>query len=366
MGQKQTVNRQSKRTIPKPKDVIPELEDVTLKGVEPALNIEESESRGRGQQSKRTIPKPKDVIPELENVTLKGVEPLNIEGSELRGRGSYGIVFTVKHDGTDYAAKKIHPILIEHATDEEKRIIKDAFIQECLSLSSIRHPNIVRFVGVYYQPAQSSLPIMVMELMDTNLKDFVETKKSEIFFSEKISILHDVSVGLDFLHSHDPQIIHRDLSSNNVLLLTRDLTAKIADLGVAKIIRAGKKATMEKLRLSRAVPGTPHFMPPEVMEVDSVYNTSIDVFSFGGIALHLFSEEWPAPSATKQKDPDTNMILTLSEVKRRQQYLDKMTGEADELRKMVKQCLDDDPDKRPTIQKVSKMIELFKVAIPYS
>ena len=44
-------------------------------------------------------------------------------------------------------------------------------------------------------------------------------------------------------------------------------------------------------------------MPPEVMEVDLLYSTPMDVFSFGCIALYVFSEEWPTPSAFKQKDP---------------------------------------------------------------
>ena len=52
---------------------------------------------------------------------------------------------------------------------------------------------------------------------------------------------------------------------------------------------------------------------------------ALDVFSFGGIALHLFSEEWPTPSGPKKRDPTTNKLVALSEAKRRQQHLDSMT-----------------------------------------
>ena len=305
-------------------------------------------------QSKDTTPKLKNVIPELQNVVLEAVEPLN--EPEL-GRGAYGTVFTVRYGGTVCAAKKIHPILIDSGNDEVKQKMKGDFIQECLCCSRIRHPNIVYFIGVYYEPAQSFLPIMVMELMHTSLTKFVDDKKSKISFGEKISVLHDVSVGLNFLHSHQPQIIHRDLSSNNVLL-TKELVAKIGDLGVAKVIPAG---SMDKLKLTRAIPGTPDFMPPEVMEVNSVYGTPVDVFSFGGIILHLFSEEWPTPGAHTKKDSDTKMMINLNEIQRRKQYLDKMIGEAAELRILVEGCLEDDPDKRPAIQKVSTFIESLKV-----
>ena len=293
-----------------------------------------------------------DLIPELKDVTLKEVVPLNDE----LGRGAYGSVFTVKQGDDVCAAKKIHPILIESVSDEEKQRIKDDFIRECLCCSSISHPHIVQFVGVYYHSDQSSLPIMVMELMHVSLTKFVTNNKSNISFGNKISILHDASRGLSFLHNHKPQILHRDLSPNNIML-TSKLVAKIGDLGVAKVVRAGSKETVSKLQLTRAVPGTPDFMPPEVMEINAVYGVAIDVISFGGIALYVFSEEWPTPSALKQKDPNSKKMVMLTETARRQQYLDKMTGKAADLKKMVEQCLDDDPDERPPIQKVSAILE---------
>ena len=280
------------------------------------------------------------------------------------GRGSYGIVFTVKYDGNIFAAKKIHSILIDQdVTPEDRQAIKNDFIQECLCCSSVRHRNIVQFLGVYYDPADdSSLPVMVMELMHTSLKIFVENNRSSISFGRKATILHDVSLGLSFLHNRNPPILHRDLSPNNVML-TSHLVGKIGDLGVAKVVRANSWQTRNKLKLTRAIPGTQDFMPPEVMEVDSLYGTPMDVFSFGGIALYVFSEEWPTPSAIKQKDPNSKKIVTLTEAERRQQYLDKMTGKAAGLRKMVEQCLDDDPDERPTIQEVSTIMEPLRVSI---
>ena len=297
-----------------------------------------------------------DVNPGLKDVTLRGVIPLNDE----LGHGAYGTVFTIQYDGVICAAKKIHPILIESVSNEEKQAIKDDFIRECLCCNSILHPNVVQFLGVYFQSSQSTLPIMVMELMHTSLTKFVDCNKSNISFPKKISILYDVSLGLSFLHNHKPKIIHRDLSPNNIMLTT-ELLAKIGDLGVAKVVRAGSKETISKLKLTRAVPGTPDFMPPEALEVNSNYGTPIDVFSFGGLALYVFGEEWPTPSPLKQKDVNTKKMVTLTEIQRRQQYMDRMTGIDTKLRKMIELCLDDDPDSRPLIQEVSNTIEPFKV-----
>ena len=305
----------------------------------------------------------KDISDQLKDLALEDVIPQNKE----LGRGAYGKVFTVDHLGLPCAAKEIHSLLIDGVSPEEKKAIKDGFIRECYHSSLIRHPNIVQFMGVYYaKPSdvysdpRTDLPIMVMELMDTSLTSFIKDNQSKIAIKTKLSILHDVSLGLSHLHGRRPAVIHRDLSSNNVLISGRgNLVAKISDLGTAKMIRADSKKT--KRRLTTA-PGTLHFMPPEALdEKDPVYGTPVDVFSFGGITLHLFSEEWPTPSGHKKRDPNTKKMISLSEVERRQQYLDTMTMEAAVLKDMVMRCLDDDPDERPPIQEVSKMIKSLKV-----
>ena len=301
----------------------------------------------------------KDLSDQLKDLTLEDVIPQNKE----LGRGAYGKVFTVDYLGLSCAAKEIHSLLIDGVNPEEKKAIKDGFVRECYHSSLIRHPNIVQFMGVYYaKPSdpRTDLPIMVMELMDTSLTSFIENNQSKIAMKTKLSILHDVSLGLSYLHCRRPAVIHRDLSSNNVLL-TGHLVAKISDLGTAKMIRADSKQTRSRLTTA---PGTLHFMPPEALdEEDPIYGTPVDVFSFGGIALHLFSEKWPTPSGHKKRDPTTKKIVSLSEIERRQQYLDAMTVEAAALKAMVIKCLDDDPDQRPPIQEVSKMIKSFKVMV---
>ena len=135
---------------------------------------------------------------QLKGLTLKEVVPLN----KKLGRGAYGSVFTVKYRGVVCAAKKIHSILVDDDVSvEQKQAIKRDFVRECVYCSGIRHPNIVQFIGVYYSE-DSILPIMVMKLMDISLTVFIENNKSQIAVQTKMSILYDVSKGLDFLHKH--------------------------------------------------------------------------------------------------------------------------------------------------------------------
>ena len=86
------------------------------------------------------------------------------------------------------------------------------------------------------------------------------------------------------------------------------------------------------------------------------------MFSFGVIILHIFNQQWPRPTVSNQFDPKTRRKVALSEVERRQQYLDKMIGEAEVLRRLVEECLDDDPAVKPTIASVCERIRVSKDA----
>ena len=292
----------------------------------------------------------------FEGLELKGVTELNRD--EL-GRGAYGRVYAVKYCQTICAAKEIHSILVEGVGQVEMQRTIESFMTECRQCSTLRHPNVIQFLGVYYPTGAGGanrmrLPVMVMEMMADSLTSFVD-KHEKIPVHIKYSIVHDVSLGLCYLHNHDPPIVHRDLSPNNVLL-TAHHVAKISDLGVAKVIKADSRKTMTK------APGTVDFMPPEALIRSPVYGHAMDLFSFAGIILHTFNQQWPSPTEAIQFDPKTRKRVALSEVERRQQYLDKMIGEAEVLRSLVEECLDYDPAVRPSIANVCERIQVSKDA----
>jgi len=232
----------------------------------------------------------------------------------------------------------------------------ESFMRECRQCSTLRHPNVIQFLGVYYPSGgvqgRLRLPVMVMEMMVDSLTSLVD-KYEKIPVHIKFSIIHDVSLGLCYLHNHDPPIVHRDLSPNNILL-TAHHVAKISDLGVAKVIKADNRKTMTK------APGTIDFMPPECLSISPVYGPPMDVFSLAGIILHTFNQQWPHPTDQVQFNPKTRKRIALSEIERHQQNLDKLTGEAEILRPLVEECLDDDPAVRPTITAVCERIQVSK------
>ena len=295
---------------------------------------------------------------DFEGLRLKGVtEGVTELNRDELGRGAYGRVYAVKYCQTICAAKEIHSILVEGVGYVEMQRTIESFMRECRQCSTLRHPNVIRFLGVYYPIGggganRMRLPVMVMEMMADSLTSFVD-KHEKIPVHIKYSIVHDVSVGLCYLHNHDPPIVHRDLSPNNVLL-TAHHVAKISDLGVAKVIKADSRKTMTK------APGTVDFMPPEALDDTPEYGPPMDVFSFAGIILHTFNQQWPSPCKSIKFYSKTRKMIALSEVERRQQYLDKMIGEAEVLRPLVEECLDYDPAVRPTIATVCERIQLNK------
>lgn len=290
---------------------------------------------------------------ELQNLTLTGVERVD---KDPLGSGAYGKVFAVRHEERTYAAKEIHLTLLEGVSPEAHRVVRENFLKECYQCSILHHPNIVQFIGVYFPrvdyPDPHSLPIMVMELMDTSLTEYIKT--ANISMRTKASILHDIAQGLYFLHSHNPPVIHRDLSPNNILL-SHDTIAKIGDLGVAKVV------TADKMRKLTKAPGTKDFMPPEALNDDPKYSTDLDIFSYGGLTLHVVSQVWPAPTRSIEYNNKMKPVKMLTEVERRQVYID-MTGEQNiSLKSLAIRCLDNDCAKRPKIGEIVKILETLKV-----
>ncbi len=272
---------------------------------------------------------------DFEQFTLRGVR---VTQNEL-GRGSYAVVMELEYRGLKCAGKKLHQVLYETGI----RHAAQRYLEECRLLSQTRHPNIVQFLGVWFEEG-SQFPILVMEFLPTNLTSCLECYgilPNEISYS----ILHDVSLGLVYLHSQTPAIVHRDLSANNVLLST-NMTAKISDLGVARIF------DFTSLQVSQSrmtgTPGTPAYMPPEVMVANPCYDTSIDVFSFGVMVIHIFTAEWPEPKIGQTRiDPaNRDRVIGVTETERREEFLRSMTPDHP-LMNLVIFCLNNNPQRRP-------------------
>ena len=281
----------------------------------------------------------------------KGLIPYMLDGklinenhSENIGNGAYGAITKIKYCGTQCAAKEIHSALLPellagvsnvehdealskvvfHKGDPESLIV-EKFCAEIKILSEIRHPNFVQFIGVYFRET-SPFPVLVMELMRTSLACCLTqcgADRQRFPLSIKLFILQDVARALVYLHSQEPPILHRDLTANNVLL-TSSMKAKVAYLGMAKIM------TIDMSKLTQC-PGNVVYMPPEALKEHPSYGIEIDVYSYGVLGFHTFSGKWPNDqgSGSDSERCFVNLI-----------------GEGDCLKETLEKCIDHDPEKR--------------------
>ena len=291
--------------------------------------------------------------------TFTGFDPYKLTGVKVTdrelGHGSYATVLELEYMGLKCAGKKIHELLLRQG-DASYTVRR--FEEECHLLSQVRHPNIVQFLGVYFQQGVQ-VPILVMEFLPTNLTTCIEQYgilPKEISYS----ILHDVALGLCYLHSQTLAIIHRDLSSNNVLL-TPNMTAKISDLGVARILN------LTPLQVSRMTqtPGTPAYMPPEVMVANPKYDTCVDEFSFGILMIHMFSGRWPEPQVGPNRTEPDGRLIPVTEAERREVFLQAI-GNDHPLMDLTLKCIHNHPKSRAHASEIVKQLAEMVLLFPAS
>ena len=230
-------------------------------------------------------------------------------------------------------------------------------------MSQLRHPNIVQFLGVCYLPG-SQLPVLLMEKLQTSLDSLLETSPN-IPIDLKVHLLTGTCQGVVYLHSRNPPIAHRDITARNILI-DNALNAKIADLGVARMvsIQPGQLlATMTN------APGNNLYMPPEAIQEDGAarYNTTIDVFSFGVVALFTLTQIFPKNiKPASYFDPETQRVSGRTEIERRELYIEPLKsalGDTHPLVQLTLGCLEYLPSSRPSALEVLRRLEEFELAM---
>ena len=146
-----------------------------------------------------------------------------INKKEILGRGSWGTVWKGKYHGSPVAIKELHAITSENVL---------LFQREMDVATKCHHPNLLHVMGVTNDQGS---PLIITELMDCNLKKFMEGN-----FPKDLgkTLAVQIAQGLCCLHSKDPPIVHRDIKTDNILLKKdgdAGWKAKVGDYGTAKV-----------------------------------------------------------------------------------------------------------------------------------
>ena len=194
---------------------------------------------------------------------------------KVLGRGGWGEVRVAHFHGLDVAAKVLHDTIISDYN-------VSLFAREMNIASKIRHPNLLQFIGA----TREGNPIILTELMPTSLRKELET--AGLAYPAILSISIDVACALNYLHLFKPHpILHRDVSSANVLLLSigNSWRAKVSDYG---------SANLQHLILKSDNPGGPLYAAPEAGN-SKEHSPAMDVFSYGVLLIEMISRRIPQP-----------------------------------------------------------------------
>lgn len=269
------------------------------------------------------------------------------------GRGSFKTVYKSldSNTGSTVAWLELQP----HKLTKEDRT---RFKLEADILKKLQHPNIVRFYDSWESTSatykEKKTIVLITELMTSGtLKHYL--KKFKVIRSKPLkSWSRQILLGLQYLHSRDPPILHRDLKCDNIFVTGHTGAVKIGDLGLATIKRHGGNA--------KSVIGTPEFMAPEMY--DENYAEPADVYAFGMCLLEMVTNEYPYEECG-------NASSIFRKVSRGELPDAFKKVDDDKIRQIIKSCIEANPLDRVTVSQLlendffeEKYLNVLVVGIP--
>ncbi|XP_030460795.1 LRR receptor-like serine/threonine-protein kinase RGI1 [Syzygium oleosum] len=277
------------------------------------------------------------------------------------GKGCSGVVYRADMDnGEVIAVKKLWPTTKAPTSsfDEEKSAVRDSFSAEVRTLGSIRHKNIVRFLGCCWN--RNTRLLMYDYMPNGSLGSLLhERNRNSLDWELRYQILIGAAQGLAYLH-HDcvPPIVHRDIKANNILI-GLEFEPYIADFGLAKLVDNGDFA-----RSSNTVAGSYGYIAPEYGYMMKITEKS-DVYSYGVVVLEVLTGKQPIDPTI----PDGLHIVDWVRQKRGgielldPNLLSRPESEVEDMRQVLgiaMLCVSPSPDERPTMKDVAAMLKEIK------
>ena len=198
---------------------------------------------------------------------------------EKLGSGGFATVYRSTHAnlGIEYAIK----ILKQKYLDDEA--VRERFVREAQTASALEHSNIVRIHDLVNEPENIYL---VMDFLPEGDLYKWQSKKDAVSQSEYISILGQIADALDYAHSQENSILHRDVKPSNILM-DQHGKAYLSDFGLVQIAKASHLTQIGQ------VVGTPDYISPEMAESKQDIDGRSDQYSLAIVAYELLVGELP-------------------------------------------------------------------------
>ncbi|KAG8482725.1 hypothetical protein CXB51_024269 [Gossypium anomalum] len=272
------------------------------------------------------------------------------------GTGGYGSVYrAVLRSGKVVALKKLHRL------EAEQPAYDTSFRNEIKFLTEIRHKNIVKLHGFCLHNRCMFLIYEYMEKGSLFYALSIDEEAVELDWTKRVNIVKGVAHALSYMH-HDCNlpIVHRDISSNNVLL-NLEWEAFLADFGTARLLDSDSSNRT-------VIVGTYGYIAPE-LAYSLVVTEKCDIYSFGVLALEILMGKHPSEllsTLSSSSSPSNIQNVMLNEI------LDprlspprsrKMTGDIAFVAVIAFACLRAKPKARPTMKSMSQEFLHIKFSI---
>ena len=264
------------------------------------------------------------------------------------GEGKFGKVYVVvkESDDTKYACKIININGVFSGHDQM------LLMRESLILHKLNHPCIVKFYGINFHsflyPSRLEPTLLTEYLQNGSLKKILDNEKESIADSnwnptKKYICLLGIVDAMRYLHEHG--ILHRDLKLDNILV-DDNYYPRVCDFGLSRCFSESMQISMT------GNIGTPLYMAPEMIEGDTHYGPSIDVYAFAIIAYEVITRK--VPFSDKNGRPASFQTLIKNVLNGIRAVFTE--GVPDKMIKLISKCWSQDPQERPSFNEIYELL----------
>ena len=256
---------------------------------------------------------------------------VHVSEHKILGRGAWGYVAEGKFRGHTVAVKQVYREILQPNTMERIQ-------REISTMAQVRHPNLLLFIAAVLD--DDGGPMIITEILDMSLRKAYENRRLGSSNITKTRIFRDVASALNYLHEHREPILHRDVSSANVLLeaLANNVwKAKLSDFGSANMMEFATTPGEGALVYS-----APEGFPQHHTSHPLPQTPKIDVYSYGVLLCEVVAQKFPEPSNF------TNMLRQV-----RRKWLS--------IHALITHCIKIKPEDRPSMTDVLDQLDKIQL-----
>ena len=267
----------------------------------------------------------------------------------------YSTLYRGKYFHNDICIKEIKNIINLEETELDK-------IKNEIDISlKLHHKNIINTLGYSFNQKKTKIYIISEYMKNKSLKYFIETKKGNIPLKQKLLFIYEISLAIEYMHSRNYKILHRDIKSSNILL-DDNLHCKLCDFGMSKYYINDKSLKLNidgsnnslSTNYQTNSQSTLFWMSPEYL-CDGIINEKSDIYSFGILIWEIFMED-----TNPYKNININdYLLGNKEIvcNKRPIINDDNFKECPKIKELIQLMWNNDYNKRPDISYILNLLE---------